>query len=101
MPNNLPTAADPALRHLIISGKVQGVYYRASMVEEAQRLGVRGWVRNRHDGTVEAMLAGNSEAVASLIAWARKGPAAARVDHIMVELGAEEGFDNFEARDTA
>ncbi|HTH94728.1 MAG TPA: acylphosphatase [Rhodocyclaceae bacterium] len=100
MPNNLPTAADVAYRHLIISGKVQGVHYRASMVEEAQRLGIKGWVRNRRDGTVEAELAGNGEAVALLIAWARKGPAAARVDHVQIELGDESAFGMFEARET-
>lgn len=101
MPNNLPTAADTAYRHLIISGKVQGVFYRASMVEEAQRLGVTGWVRNCRDGTVEAMIAGDGGTVAALIAWARKGPTAARVDHILVELGDEENFSGFEARETA
>ena len=101
MPNNLPTAADIAYRHLIISGKVQGVFYRASMVEAAQGLSVTGWVRNRLDGTVEAMLAGSGESVALLIAWARKGPPAARVDHVQVELGDEESFIGFEARPTA
>lgn len=100
MPNNLPTAADTAYRHLIISGKVQGVYYRASMVEEAKKLGVAGWVRNRRDGTVEAMLAGAGPAVAALLAWARRGPAGARVDHIQVELGDEEDYSGFTTRET-
>jgi acylphosphatase len=100
VPNNLPTAADIAYRHLIISGKVQGVFYRASMVEEAQRLGLSGWVRNCLDGTVEAMVAGDGAAVAALIAWARNGPPAARVDHVLVELGDEEACMGFEARET-
>lgn len=101
MPNNLPTATDIACRHLIISGKVQGVYYRASMVEEAQRLGVKGWVRNRFDGTVEAQLQGDSESVALLIAWARRGPSAAVVSNILVELAEEADFQDFRAVATA
>jgi len=97
MPNNLPTAADIACRHLIVSGKVQGVYYRASMVEEAQRLGVKGWVRNRLDGTVEAQLQGDSESVAMLIAWARRGPPAAEVSHVLVELTDVSDYPDFQA----
>lgn len=101
MPNNLPTAADIACRRLIVSGRVQGVYYRASMVEEAQRLGVKGWVRNRPDGTVEAQLQGDGEAVAMLIAWARRGPAAAKVSHVLVELAEESDWQDFRAIATA
>ena len=101
MPHNLPTATDIALRRLIISGKVQGVYYRASMVEEAQRLGVKGWVRNRRDGTVEAQLQGDGESVALLIAWARKGPPSARVSNVLVELAEAGDYSDFQAIATA
>lgn len=78
------------IRHLIITGRVQGVCYRASMTQEAQRLGVTGWVRNRHDGSVEAMIAGAPEAVAAQIAWSRSGPPAARVEQVAVEPGEGE-----------
>lgn len=87
------------IRHLLVTGRVQGVYYRVSLREEALRLGVTGWVRNRHDGSVEAMIAGTPEAVAALIAWSRNGPPAARVDHVAVELGVGE-FAGFEQRNT-
>lgn len=89
------------VRHLIITGRVQGVCYRASMAQEAQRLGVAGWVRNRADGSVEAMVAGSDEQIANIINWARRGPPAARVEHVAVELGSAHeatGFSGFEQR---
>lgn len=88
------------VRHLVITGRVQGVAYRASMARAAQELGAGGWVRNRADGSVEAMVAGTAEQVAALIAWARRGPPAASVEHVAVESGSGEcgGVGGFEQR---
>jgi acylphosphatase len=72
-------------RRLRIHGRVQGVYYRGWMVELAERLGLDGWVRNRIDGTVEALAVGSTEAVETLIAACHDGPPAARVDLVEVE----------------
>ena len=67
---------------LIISGRVQGVGYRDWMAEAAQSLGVAGWVRNRHDGTVEALVAGDTAAVQELLRQCRRGPRLALVTRI-------------------
>lgn len=72
-------------RRLIIHGRVQGVGYRWSMVREAERIGgLSGWVRNRRDGTVEAVIAGRTEPVEMLVAWAQRGPAGAGVSSVEV-----------------
>ncbi|WP_426305764.1 acylphosphatase [Acidovorax facilis] len=80
--NTTPTIT--ITRHLLIRGRVQGVSYRWSMVQAAQQRGVQGWVRNRRDGSVEALATGPVEAVQSLIDWAHQGPAHARVDGVEV-----------------
>ena len=74
---------------------MQGVGYRASMIDEARRLNVTGWVRNRRDGTVEAVVDGDAQAVAAIIAWARRGPPGSRVTGVAVEEtdGSFSGFD--------
>jgi len=86
--------------HLRIQGLVQGVSYRWNMVQAARQRGVSGWVRNRHDGTVEAMVAGPPSALDDLVAWARRGPPGARVDEVAVEPG-DGVFDGFEQRPSA
>jgi acylphosphatase len=67
-----------------ISGHVQGVFFRASCSEEARRLGVAGWVRNREDGAVEATFEGPAAAVDAVVAWCRTGPPLAAVDRVDV-----------------
>jgi len=69
---------------LQIHGRVQGVWYRASTRSEAERLGVHGWVRNRSDGTVEALVQGDAGAVEELVAWCRRGPSGAAVSRVDV-----------------
>jgi len=82
--------------HVVVRGRVQGVWYRGSMQEEAQRLRVVGWVRNRPDGTVEAEIEGERTDVDALIAWAHHGPPGARVADVSVEwvppTGTQGGF---------
>jgi acylphosphatase len=92
----------PVQRHLIIHGTVQGVGYRWSMAQAAEALGVRGWVRNRRDGTVEALAVGDAAAVEALLQWAQRGPPQARVDRVDV-LPSEPGPmpEGFEQRATA
>jgi acylphosphatase len=73
-------------RRLIISGRVHAVGFRDWMQREAERLGVFGWVRNRHDGTVEAVVDGDEAAVAELLRACRRGPRLAEVSEILEEL---------------
>ena len=67
---------------VLASGRVQGVYYRASTCEQATALGLRGWVRNLPDGRVEAQLSGPAQTVDKMLAWMQQGPPAANVDNI-------------------
>ena len=71
-----------ARAHLMISGHVQGVFFRDSMRQEARSLGVTGWVRNTFDGKVEAVVEGERDAVDRLIHWSQRGPSGARVETV-------------------
>lgn len=88
-------------RHLIITGRVQGVWYRESMRQAAERFGVAGWVRNRLDGSVEAFVQGDADRVDALIAWAWQGPPAARVEAVRVTEAEPASLAGFEKRDSA
>lgn len=71
-------------KHLFISGRVQGVYFRAHTRDKAVSLGIRGWVRNLPDGRVEAVIEGSSEAVEKMLEWCRTGTPPARVDRLEI-----------------
>jgi len=89
-------------RRIVVHGRVQGVGFRYATVEAARDAGVRGWVRNRRDGTVEAWLQGPDDAVARTIAWARRGPRAARVERVDVdEVAADAALAGFTQAPTA
>jgi acylphosphatase len=87
------------VRRLLISGVVQGVGFRHAMTTQARLLGVTGWVRNRRDGSVEAMIAGDAAQVDAMLAWSRIGPAGGSVEKLIVESATGE-FAGFELRAT-
>ena len=78
------------IRHMVVRGRVQGVGYRVFVEHEALRRGLEGWVRNRRDGSVEAVFAGSIEIVEAMIEACRRGPFSARVD----ALDQREGTDD-------
>lgn len=85
--------------HVIIEGRVQGVFFRQNTLERARGLRLTGWVRNRYDGTVEVVAEGKEEAVRRLVAWCHKGPRSAMVTDVKVNWEPYQGeFDRFEIR---
>lgn len=84
--------------HVFVSGTVQGVFYRATTREQANKTGVDGWVRNLDDGRVEAVFEGPEDAVEEMIEWCHEGSARARVEDVTVRWEDPEGLDTFEIR---
>jgi acylphosphatase len=81
-----------------VAGRVQGVFFRVETRDRARSLGLAGWVRNAHDGSVEASFEGPSERVQSIVEWCRRGPALAQVEDVSVDWEEPRGDDNFEIR---
>jgi len=82
--------------HVLVSGKVQGVFFRSSTKDKAEELGISGWVRNLSDGRVEAIFEGEKEDVDKMVEWCRKGPEYARVTGIDVFMEDYKGeFKDF------
>ncbi|MFQ3318570.1 MAG: acylphosphatase [Natronomonas sp.] len=84
--------------HVFVSGRVQGVYYRANTREAARERGVGGWVRNLDDGRVEAVFEGKEAAVDGMVEWCHTGSPQARVEDVEVEYGTPDGHSGFEIR---
>lgn len=80
---------------VVVTGRVQGVFYRDSCRRQADRLAVAGWVRNRPDGTVEAVFEGPPDAVTAMVDWCRRGPRTARVDGVRVYAEQPAGLSGF------
>ena len=81
--------SDHVIRHVIVRGRVQGVGYRAFVEDEAQQRGLKGWVRNRRDGSVEAVFSGPRETVEAMIEACRRGPFSAQVSELAQRKGLE------------
>jgi acylphosphatase len=85
-----------ARAHVLVSGRVQGVWFRGTTCEEARALGLTGWVRNRRDGRVEAVFEGEERSVRRIVAWCHKGPPSARVESVEMDWQEPTGeFDRF------
>lgn len=81
--------------HIIVKGRVQGVFFRASAQEAAEECGVKGWVRNTEEGDVELMASGSDEALRQFVAWCRQGPRRAVVQDVFIETKEDTSFPNF------
>lgn len=81
--------------NLVVSGQVQGVFYRRTAKVEAEKLGIGGWVRNKTDGTVEISVSGEEKNIAEFIKWCKKGPPFAKVKNVEVKDRKPEDYDEF------
>jgi acylphosphatase len=90
--------ADEARAHVVVRGRVQGVFFRDETRRRAGSLGVSGWVSNRPDGAVEAVFEGRREAVDSMVQWSGRGPSGARVEDVRVAWEEPRGEDGFAVR---
>jgi acylphosphatase len=88
--------AETVRRRVVVHGRVQGVFFRDTTRRQAGSLGVSGWVRNRPDGTVEAVFEGDEEAVSRMVEWARRGPRGADVERVDDTDEPPEGLRGFE-----
>ncbi len=84
----------PAL-HIKVTGLVQGVFFRANTLDKANELGLKGWVKNCDDGSVEIHVEGSDEALSKFEEWCNHGPEAAKVEGVEVKEVEEEGFESF------
>lgn len=94
------TNSDLICVHVFVSGTVQGVGYRYSTVQEAQKLGLNGWVRNRLDGRVEAMFEGVEPLIEEMVQWCHQGPRSAKVTNVTVETSELQSCEEFQVRET-
>ena len=85
-------------RRVHVRGLVQGVFFRAWARDEAAALGIKGWIRNCRDGSVEAHIEGNEDAVRQMVERLRQGPPDARVDDLEIDVAEPEGIGSFEVR---
>ena len=85
--------------HVFISGRVQGVFFRANTRQKAENLGITGWVRNTSDGRVEALFEGEEEKLEGMIEWCKQGPSHANVENVEItEEKKGQNFNSFEIR---
>jgi acylphosphatase len=96
---DVTAANDLARLRIIVSGRVQDVFFRAATADEARWLGIQGFARNRPDGTVEIVAEGSRKQLEALLAWAHTGPPHSRVDEVAAEWAKFQGdFNDFRAR---